>query len=572
MTEVSRGKLKLMVVDDEADNLDLLYRTFRREFEVFKANSGLNALDTLAQAGEMAIIISDQRMPKMNGTEFLSCTVEPYPDTIRILLTGYTDVEDLVGAINAGKVFKYITKPWNPDELKAVVQQAAETYRVVKQRTSELHRALHRESIFNLVTTAIRESLDYGSMLQTVVDTLGRTFAADTCMLYPVEPIAGVEPLSCLLSSEVFVYPAEEVVSQRDSANIPNPTDRKKVETLSSGCLAKIFAASQSQVISPGVACTELMVPLSYQQTPLAVLVLTRQASSSPWSAEEQHLIQAVAEQAALAISQAKLYQRIQQQTEQMRSELVVARQIQMNLLRQSWSTCDRVRVQAQCHPAREVGGDFFEVYVHPNNDVWLAVGDVSGKGVPAALFMASAISLLRRELSQETPLPPNIILQNLNSSLLDELVGSNCFITMVLACYSPVTRELVYANAGHIYPLVWSQDVVQERSSKLVEPNYLKVRGVPLGILPIWKAAAGHLTLDSGDVLLLTSDGITEATITQSPNEMLDRGTMLQQTGLWKLLTQQQGTLNLSDLITQIQACSPVQEDDQTILSLEVL
>src|SRR4028118_1253663 len=166
---MSRGdgsKLKLMVVDDEPDNLDLLYRTFRRDFQVYKADSALSALEVLDQQGEMAVIISDQRMPEMNGTEFLGKTVERFPDTIRILLTGYTDVEDLVEAINSGQVFKYITKPWQPEELKAVVQQASETYKVIKQRTNELQRALRRELLFNDVMSAIRESLDYRSMLQ----------------------------------------------------------------------------------------------------------------------------------------------------------------------------------------------------------------------------------------------------------------------------------------------------------------------------------------------------------------------------------------------------------------------
>jgi response regulator RpfG family c-di-GMP phosphodiesterase len=128
-------KLKLMVVDDEPDNLALLYRTFRREFDVVKVESAIEALSVLDEQGEMAVIISDQRMPEMLGTEFLSKTVDRFPDTIRIVLTGYTDVEDLVEAINAGKVFKYITKPWVPDQLKVVVQQAAETYRMVKHRT-----------------------------------------------------------------------------------------------------------------------------------------------------------------------------------------------------------------------------------------------------------------------------------------------------------------------------------------------------------------------------------------------------------------------------------------------------
>jgi serine phosphatase RsbU (regulator of sigma subunit) len=226
-------------------------------------------------------------------------------------------------------------------------------------------------------------------------------------------------------------------------------------------------------------------VPLIYQQQLLGVLFLYQQGSDFPWTSEDVQLIEEVSEQAALAISQAKLYQRTQLQAQQMRAELDVARQIQNNLLRQSWPDVEGVRVQAHCYPAREVGGDFFEVYVHPQGDVWLAVGDVSGKGVPAALFMASAISLLRRELAQEISPQPEVVMQNLNSAMLDNLVSTNCFITMFLARYTPASRQLVYANAGHIYPIVWShRTVVQQQAapeiSAIVEPNYLKVRGVP--------------------------------------------------------------------------------------------
>src|SRR5919199_26346 len=178
MSQADQSKLKLMVVDDEPDNLDLLYRTFRRDFRVFKADGAMSALEILDKEGEMAVIISDQRMPLMNGTELLSKTVDRFPETIRILLTGYTDVEDLVDAINSGQVFKYITKPWNPENLKSVVQQAADTYRVLKKQTNELRRALRRESMLNAVMTAIRESLDYRSMLQTIVKTIGSTFEA----------------------------------------------------------------------------------------------------------------------------------------------------------------------------------------------------------------------------------------------------------------------------------------------------------------------------------------------------------------------------------------------------------
>jgi serine phosphatase RsbU (regulator of sigma subunit)/FixJ family two-component response regulator len=555
MAETEVELLKLMVVDDELDNLDLLYRTFRRDFKVYKANDALSALAVLEKEGEMAVIISDQRMPEMNGTEFLCRTVERYPDTIRILLTGFTDVEDLVDAINSGKVFKYITKPWNPEQLKTLVEQATDTYRVVKQRTQELGRALRRESLFNAVTTAIRESLDYDSMLQKIVATIGQAFAATSCLLRPVE--------GDHLTSDQFSYQDPQC----------KPSDAFDPGLL----IEKVLQTHHYQVTQDthnGNLCNQLVVPLAYQQHLLAVLSLYQGGQDSPWTEEDIQLIAGVAEQAALALSQAKLYQRLQEKQEQIRVELEVARQIQNNLLRQTLPVIKDAKLQACCYPAREVGGDFFEVFVHPKGDLWLAVGDVSGKGVPAALFMASAISVLRRELAQETPAEPNVVMQNLNYALGDDLIGNNYFITLVLACYTPTTRELVYANAGHIYPLVWSRPTTVAEN-----PIYLKIRSIPLGILPKWQAESGRLQLSPRDTLLLASDGITEAMVsshlfnsknTVSSGQAVSRS-MLNQDGLWQLLKSEAQPLSLNNLLTRIQADNHVQEDDQTILSLEV-
>jgi len=588
MSETDVDKLKLMVLDDEPDNLDLLYRTFRRDFQVYRASHALDAIKILDREGEMAIIISDQRMPEMNGTEFFSRTVDRFPDTIRILLTGFTDVEDLVEAINSGQVFKYIIKPWNPEYLKAIVGQAADTYMVLKKRTHELRRALRRESLFNAVTTAIRESLDYSSMLQKIVATIGETFQATCCLLKPVE--------SDRLTLDEFSY--------------QNPKAAINCCTFDPSLLIeKVLETHQYQVSqnTQDGCCHQLVVPISYQKHLLAVLALYQQGGESPslllsetlrereapptptdtllfetlcerdrtWGDEDIQLIAGVAEQAALALSQAKLYQRLQEKQQQISTELEVARQIQNNLLRQSLPEIKGVKIQACCYPAREVGGDFFEVFAHPKGDLWLAVGDVSGKGVPAALFMSSAISVLRRELSVELPPSPNVIIQNLNHALSEDLISNNYFITLVLACYTPITRELVYANAGHIYPMHWTA------SANLAEnPNYLKVRSIPLGILPKWQAESGKLVLSSGDSLLLASDGITEAMVlnqTQLNKKSVD-GTqpashfMLNQEGLWQLLKSEPKPLSLNHLLARIQADNNVQEDDQTILSLEVM
>lgn len=583
MSQAVGTKLRLMVVDDEPDNLDLLYRTFRREFRVYKAESGMAALELLEAEGEMAVIISDQRMPGMNGTEFLSKTVDRYPDTIRIILTGYTDVEDLVGAINSGKVFKYITKPWSPEELKSVVRQAADTYQVVKRRTDELNRALSRESLFNGVMSAIRESLDYQSMLATIVSTFGHHFDTERCTLHAVEDRQ--------LLTSAFAFPAadapESPAAEEGPAGRPESVgfemtgldfDRPKVVENPPASLQAALDTLEIQTLQPdadGSHGGELVVPLVYQQDCLAVLSLGRSVDR-PWTEEDQNLVAQVSEQVALALSQAKLYQRSEAQTLQLKSELEVARQIQSNLLRQRWPELDGARVQARCQAARQVGGDFFEVYVHPQGDIWLAVGDVSGKGVPAALFMASAISVLRQELAQGVSPEPDAVMRNLNHSLSDNLIDSNRFITLAIARYTPSTGKLAYANAGHVYPMIWSHS--EAVAGTATDPDFLQARGVPLGILPAWPAKAGEADLKPGDILLLASDGITEATVSgfpEAPGGSSDPeadGVMLKPEGLWALVRRQPAPFELDGLLASLQQYTQDQEDDQTILSLEVL
>lgn len=180
-------KAKMLVVDDEPDNLDLLYRTFRRDFHVLKAESGVHALQLLAEEGEVAVIISDQRMPEMKGTEFLSRTVPNFPDTMRIILTGFTDVEDLVEAINSGQVYKYITKPWDPNELKVVVQRAAETYELLKQRTEELRRSQSQTALLSSIVTVAQDATTVESTLNPITVAFGQTFLADRCMIQLIE-------------------------------------------------------------------------------------------------------------------------------------------------------------------------------------------------------------------------------------------------------------------------------------------------------------------------------------------------------------------------------------------------
>jgi response regulator RpfG family c-di-GMP phosphodiesterase len=124
---------KLLIVDDETANLRLLERLFSKDFQCLTASSGPEAIRLLEQH-DIAILITDQRMPNMSGIELLKQTARLRPHMVRILLTGYTDVEALVEALNSGLVYMYITKPWNNEDLKLRVSRACAHYLNNKKR------------------------------------------------------------------------------------------------------------------------------------------------------------------------------------------------------------------------------------------------------------------------------------------------------------------------------------------------------------------------------------------------------------------------------------------------------
>jgi len=129
----AKEKRPLLVVDDEVNILHSLYDLLRLDYTVYTAQSGPEAMKILAE-NEVSVVMTDQRMPEMTGTEFLAQIKDRYPDIIRLVFTGYADVRAVIDAINDGNVYRYITKPWEPEDLKAVIAQAMEQHQLLADR------------------------------------------------------------------------------------------------------------------------------------------------------------------------------------------------------------------------------------------------------------------------------------------------------------------------------------------------------------------------------------------------------------------------------------------------------
>ncbi|MCS6832673.1 MAG: response regulator, partial [Flammeovirgaceae bacterium] len=132
----------VLYVDDEEHNLTSFTANFRRNYQVLTAKNGKEGLELLKKH-EVEVVITDQRMPQMSGVEFAEAVANFNPDIVRIILTGFSDMQAIVDAINKGGIYRYISKPWQKDELKLAIDNAIETYRL-RKHNKELIRNLQQ--------------------------------------------------------------------------------------------------------------------------------------------------------------------------------------------------------------------------------------------------------------------------------------------------------------------------------------------------------------------------------------------------------------------------------------------
>lgn len=143
---LNEKRQNILIIDDEVEITKALVRQFKRRYNVFSTNSALEAISILEKE-DINVIISDQRMPGMTGIEFFSSIKSRYPDIIKLILTGFTDINNVIDAINKGQVFRYITKPWNPEELDWTINEAFEKYEL-QVKNKELLIELSKTNVY----------------------------------------------------------------------------------------------------------------------------------------------------------------------------------------------------------------------------------------------------------------------------------------------------------------------------------------------------------------------------------------------------------------------------------------
>jgi serine phosphatase RsbU (regulator of sigma subunit)/anti-sigma regulatory factor (Ser/Thr protein kinase) len=303
-------------------------------------------------------------------------------------------------------------------------------------------------------------------------------------------------------------------------------------------------------------AGVKLVVPLVSQGELIGVLNLGPRMSEQEYSSDDRKLLDNLAAQAAPALRVGQLVREQEAEAvtrQRFEQELEVARLIQQNFLPKELPELPGWQVAAYYQPAREVGGDFYDVIPLPDGRVGFVVGDVTDKGVPAALVMSATRSVLRA--SAQRLIEPGTVLERVNEHLCPDM-PEKMFVTCLYGVLDPASGLLRFANAGHDVPYVKTADGVEE----------LRARGMPLGLMPGMKYEEKEAVLAPGESVLLHSDGIVEA---HDPDREMFGFPRLKQTVADALGGQQLIDRVLRDL-AGFTGARAEQEDDITMVTLE--
>jgi serine phosphatase RsbU (regulator of sigma subunit) len=297
-----------------------------------------------------------------------------------------------------------------------------------------------------------------------------------------------------------------------------------------------------------------LCVPMHVKGKPIGLIYVDNRLRSGIFTQTDVELLSALAASAAIAIENARLYQ-IAFDKGQLEKEYSMARKIQEDILPRKIPSVPGWQLDAYWQPAQAVSGDFYDFMVFPDGRLGLAVGDVSGKGIPAALVMATTCTILRATAKQL--ISPAEVLAAVNSSILAD-IPENMFVTCLYAVLDPTSGNLQFANAGHVLPyLLTPFDLVE-----------LRTTGMPLGLLPEMTYDEKEASISAGDSLVLISDGMIEAHNPQRDMFGLER----MRTELINTRGRIAAIEFLLGRLEEFTGCIGEQEDDVTFLTLQRL
>jgi sigma-B regulation protein RsbU (phosphoserine phosphatase) len=482
---VAYDNLGVLLLDPRGRELRFaLARGYSPEVEQhWRFGLGQGLVGIAAQSGE-AILVEDVRL----DPRYISAS-EPTRAELALPLK----VKDrVIGVLDLGALEPGV---FGPDQLALLEPVAGQLAAAIDgaRLTQNLRQQTQTLSLLHELSREFTSILDRKKLLERVADRIRRLIDYDvfTVMMWNEE--------SRLLEPQVSVY--------GDGPRIGTalPTELGEGISGTAAALRQTLRIPNVQLDPRYIDCvrdrtmrSELAVPMHVKDRLVGVLDL-ESASYDAFTPQHEHAVSTLAASLAIALENARLYGRLQEDEQRLATDLSTAREIQKQLLPKTTPWLPGLQVAFAYRPANHLGGDFYDIRPYGEGRVAIAAGDVSGKSTSAALYGSLAIGMLRQY--PEDGLRPEALLRDMNYKLL-ELGIDNRFLALALAFYDAGDRTLVLANSGLPHPYLVRGDEVRP----------ILVAGVPLGLLPDRHYEEELVALETGDVVVIATDGIDES------------------------------------------------------------
>jgi signal transduction histidine kinase/FixJ family two-component response regulator len=302
----------VLYVDDEPDNLRIFELTFRREFEILTASGGEEALEILNRK-PVAMILSDQRMPGMTGVEFLARAQELDEKTVRVLVTAYGDVDTLTSAVNSGSIYRFVPKPWIPEEMRVTLRNGIERYALERERSGLLNELtlLSRISKSMNQQLALQPLLDL--VLESVIDDLGFDAAG---ILFFDPKLDGLTWGRLLPEGPVTQSIQENVIERRKAPQFVDTLMQGESQLLSIDD-ALDFESPVQRWVTEVAAEQILIMPLIGQDGVIGALAVDNRRGGAGFCADDRTLLEGLSNHAVVAIENARMVEDLHRSREQ---------------------------------------------------------------------------------------------------------------------------------------------------------------------------------------------------------------------------------------------------------------
>ncbi|MHB8302540.1 MAG: SpoIIE family protein phosphatase [Acidobacteriaceae bacterium] len=383
--------------------------------------------------------------------------------------------------------------------------------RLTRNLSSWLDRKFFREAynaehLLSELSQRVRKYTDTGAMLEMVSKSLAETLHIEKIGVllrdgnsFQLQQAVGLD-FGGFASQPVHLSLNSTTVRNLMRINTPVTLYRENPD----GWL--LLASAQERSLLDAMS-TELLLPLSGRDQLMGLITLGPKRSEEPYTPSDLRLLESVATQTGLALEIGNLARSLASEAtrrERIDREMEVAREVQERLFPQEFPVIEGVSLAGHCRPQQGVGGDYYDLFALGDGRIGIAIGDVSGKGISAALLMSSLRASLRG-MTLDAPHDLAAMMEKVNR-LVYEASATNRYATFFFATYCAATHDLVYVNAGHNAPFL------VRRVDDQFQILRLEVGGPVVGLLSFATYEEQRLVLEAGDLLLTYTDGISEA------------------------------------------------------------